>query len=54
MPDGPDLIVWPESSFPPGVLRIDPGMKPQEFARQVTLLDPNSTPEEIRSPQLEG
>ena len=40
----PDLIVWPESSYPPGVVRIDPKTSPEAFVRQAEQLGHGLTP----------
>ena len=34
----PDLIVWPETSYPYGYVEIDPDLDPAELERQVTRL----------------
>jgi apolipoprotein N-acyltransferase len=39
----PDLIVWPETSFPFGYIAIAPGIAEDEFARQVKRIDQELT-----------
>ena len=48
-PGRPDLIVWPETSYPYGYVEIDPGLAPAEFARQVTRLAGKRTMEDWRA-----
>jgi apolipoprotein N-acyltransferase len=40
----PDLIVWPETSYPVGRVLIDPSLPDAEFARLARRFDPESTP----------
>ncbi|CAN5685913.1 apolipoprotein N-acyltransferase [soil metagenome] len=41
----PDLIVWPEASYPHGFITIDPALDPEELARLVATYDPENTVE---------
>lgn len=50
----PDLIIWPETSYPIGVVRIDPKLKESEFAEQARHIDPDSTTSEWRDRQRAG
>ena len=45
----PDLIVWPESSFPRGIPRIAPDLSESAFVPQSHELDPESTPANWRA-----
>ncbi len=47
-PERPDLVVWPESSYPQGVVNIAPGLEGTEFARQVRGLARDMEPGEWR------
>jgi apolipoprotein N-acyltransferase len=44
----PELIIWPETSYPYGYTSIDPEMDESEFAAQAKRLDPGTTPDEWR------
>jgi apolipoprotein N-acyltransferase len=39
-PDHPDLIVWPETSFPHGFISIDPAVDPETLKEQVHSIAP--------------
>lgn len=39
----PELIVWPETSYPYGFVALDPNLDPAEFERQVKSFDPKAT-----------
>jgi apolipoprotein N-acyltransferase len=39
----PDLIVWPETSYPVGMVRIDPELPESEFRTQAYRFDPEMT-----------
>ncbi len=41
----PDLIVWPETSYPYGYITIEPGIDPRAFERQVRSLSAKITVE---------
>jgi apolipoprotein N-acyltransferase len=45
-PDRPDLVVWPETSYPYGFVVLDPLLEPSAFARQVRQISPESTVED--------
>ena len=38
----PDLIVWPETSYPYGHVVIDPGLKPEAFDEQIKSFNPDA------------
>ncbi len=40
----PDLIVWPETSYPYGYVAIDKALRPEAFERQARQLSSGSTP----------
>ena len=42
--DRPDLIVWPETMFPHPWIEIDPGLKADDFDRQVDAFSPGDDP----------
>ena len=42
----PDLIVWPETSFVYGVVKIDPTLPLEELTRQVQRFDPDGSAED--------
>lgn len=44
----PDLIVWPETSYPPGLVSIDSRLSEKEFARLAESYDSHSTPADWR------
>ena len=50
----PDLIVWPETSYPIGVVKIDPALTESEFAALARRLDPESKPEDWWDRQARG
>lgn len=43
MPDKPDLIVWPETSYPPGYPVFHPEIRDVELERQIKSLHPRGT-----------
>jgi apolipoprotein N-acyltransferase len=45
-PDRPDLIVWPETSYPYGFVDLDPLLETSAFARQVRQIWSESTVED--------
>ena len=47
----PDLLVWPETSYPPGFVKIDPKLSAAEFARLAKIDYPDWTPNDWRSRQ---
>lgn len=47
----PDLIVWPETSYPYGVVRIDPRLDPSAFERLILARDPEGTVSQWRDRQ---
>jgi apolipoprotein N-acyltransferase len=47
----PDLVIWPETSFPFGFTTIDPTLSETSLARQARSLEPDRTVAEIRKDQ---
>jgi apolipoprotein N-acyltransferase len=43
LPEKPDLIVWPETSYPRGYPRINPTLDAKKFERQIKALHPKGT-----------
>lgn len=50
----PDLIVWPETMYPVGIVKVDPGLSESEFARLALQVDPESTPRDWRDRGARG
>lgn len=50
----PDLLVWPETAYPIGVVRIDPALSEADFASQARRVDPDSSPEDWRRREQRG
>ena len=50
----PDLIVWPETSYPVGLVQIDPAVSEAELDRLARLYDPQSSPSEWRDRKRHG
>ncbi len=50
----PDLIVWPETSYPIGIVQIDPALSVSRFTQLIHQLDPDSTPMNWRDRQEAG
>ena len=50
----PDLIVWPETSYPIGSVRIDPTLTETEFAALAHKIDPESTTADWRDRGVRG
>src|SRR5207245_919058 len=44
-PRPPDLVVWPETSYPYQFVTLDPGLAPEAFERQVRGFDAKRTAE---------
>jgi apolipoprotein N-acyltransferase len=42
-PEVPDLIVWPETSYPYGFVQVHPQLGPEELLRQIKRLHPDGT-----------
>lgn len=53
-PARPDLIVWPETAYPIGVVRIDPALSEGDFAAMARRIDPRSTPADWRDRRDRG
>ena len=47
----PDLIVWPETAFPYGMVTIDPDLTPKMLGEQAKLYDDEAIPEDIKLKQ---
>lgn len=50
----PDLIVWPETSYPMGQVLIDPALSEADFAVMASRYDPKSRPLDWRDRQARG
>ena len=48
----PDLLVWPETTYPPGLVEFDPALTERDFARLAAEHDDRSTPHDWRTRRL--